>query len=298
MIPDESSPPSGSNRRGIGPDSASELAARLPPLEAAPTVAGSPAEPSREFTRGHRGAPPPALAPTEPGSRRPDRRAFLASAAAAGAAACGWDGGSTLKPVLAGVSRFNDRVSELLFSPSREAPKYDPAERSHTFPNYHISRMTPTLPDPEGWRLEVGGLVRTPLSLALEEVRALGRLTYTVKHHCVEGWSAVATWSGVPFRALAERAGMLPGARYVRFDSFDAGYFNGWDLKSAMHPETILAYGFNDRDLMPDHGAPLRLYAPHKLGYKLTKYLTRVTFAADRPGGYWEDQGYPWFAGV
>src|SRR2546425_108971 len=82
----------------------------------------------------------------------------------------------------------------------------------------------------------------------------LGRMTYTVKHHCVEGWSAIATWTGVPFQAFATLAGVQAEARYVRFDSFDADYYNGWDLKSAMHPETILAYGFNDRELMPEHG--------------------------------------------
>jgi len=231
-------------------------------------------------------------------SRNVDRRAFVAAGLAAGAAACGWDGGRGLRPVLHGTSRLNDWVSARLFSSGRRAPRYDPAERSRSFPNYHISRMTPVLDDPTAWRLEVGGLVRTPLALGVDEIRALGRITYTVKHHCVEGWSAIATWTGVPLAAVAERAAVQPAARYVRFDSFDAGYYNGWDLASAMHPETILAYGFNDRDLMPDHGAPLRLYAPHKLGYKLTKYLTRITFTAERPGGYWEDQGYPWFGGV
>jgi DMSO/TMAO reductase YedYZ molybdopterin-dependent catalytic subunit len=116
-----------------------------------------------------------------------------------------------------------------------------------------------------------------------------------VKHHCVEGWSAIATWTGFPFHTLADMVGVRPAARYVQFDSFDAGFYNGWDLESALHPQTILAYRFNDKDLMPDHGAPLRLYAPHKLGYKLTKYLTRITFTDERPGGYWEDQGYPWY---
>jgi DMSO/TMAO reductase YedYZ molybdopterin-dependent catalytic subunit len=87
-------------------------------------------------------------------------------------------------------------------------------------------------------------------------------------------------------------------ARYVRFDSFDSDYYNGWDLKSVMHPQTILAYAYNDRPLMMNHGAPLRLYSPIKLGYKLTKYLTRMTFTRERPGGYWEDRGYPWFGGV
>jgi DMSO/TMAO reductase YedYZ molybdopterin-dependent catalytic subunit len=114
----------------------------------------------------------------------------------------------------------------------------------------------------------------------------------------VEGWSAVATWTGLPFRVLADMVGVRADARYVRFDSFDSGYYNGWDLESALHPQTILAYEFNDETLGPDHGAPLRLYAPHKLGYKLTKYLTRITFTDERPGGYWEDQGYPWYGGV
>ncbi len=231
-------------------------------------------------------------------SRKIGRRGFVISTAAALLAACGWDGGRSFRPVLSGFSRFNDWVSGLLFSAGRRAPKYDTADRSRSFPAYHISAMTPALAEPEAWRLEVGGLVRTPLTLSADEIRGFETVKYTVKHHCVEGWSAIATWTGVPFQAIAERAGVLPEARYVRFDSFDAGYYSGWDLESAVHPETILAYGFNDQDLTPDHGAPLRLYAPHKLGYKMTKYLTRITFTAERPGGYWEDQGYPWFGGV
>ncbi len=227
-----------------------------------------------------------------------DRRRFLALGAAGLAGACGWDGGDTLRPALMAGSRWNDWVSARLFSPTRLARQYDAARRSTSMPSYFISGMTPTLPDPPAWRLEVGGLVRTPLTLSIDDIRSLARLTYTVEHHCVEGWSAVATWTGTPLRALAERAGVQATARYVRFDSFDEGYYNGWDLPSAMHPETLLAWGFNDRELMPDHGAPLRLYAPHKLGYKLTKYLTRITFTDKQPGGYWEDQGYPWFGGL
>lgn len=231
-------------------------------------------------------------------ARRIDRRAFLATGAAGLLAACGWDGGDTFAPLQRRASRFNDRLSEWLLSYDRPAPKYAESERSRSFPNYHISPETPRLEDPAAWRLEVGGLVERPVTLSLEEVRDLGRLRYTVKHHCVEGWSAIATWTGTPLRALAEYAGLRPEARYVRFDSFDEDYYNGWDLKSALHPETILAWEFNDEPLGPDHGAPLRLYAPHKLGYKLTKYLASVTFTAERPGGYWEDRGYPWFGGV
>ncbi len=141
-------------------------------------------------------------------------------------------------------------------------------------------------------------MIDRSLSLSLDDIRRYPGTTYTVKHHCVEGWSAIATWTGTPLRVIAELAGVQSGARYVRFDSFDQGYYSGWDLASALHPETILAYRFNDADLMPDHGAPVRLYAPHKLGYKLTKYLTRISFTDVRPGGYWEDQGYPWFGGI
>jgi len=222
----------------------------------------------------------------------PDRRNFIGASAAAVLGAFGLYEGRD------GAMRFNDWFSERLFSTSREAPKFDVSERSKSFPNYHVAADTPVLERPAEYRLEVGGLVRTPLSLNVDEVKALNRLTYTVEHHCVEGWSAVATWSGAPRPAIADKAGVKPEARYVRFDSFDQDYYNGWDLVSAMHKETILAYGFNDRDITPDHGAPLRLYAPHKLGYKLTKYVTKVTFTAERPGGYWEDQGYPWFGGV
>lgn len=232
-----------------------------------------------------------------------DRRSFFRLMAGGGtaslAAACGWDGGNVVRPLLLDMSRLNDWVGEkILYSGNRLAPQYDTSRRTARLPSYFISRVTPMLKDPAAWRLRVDGLVRRPQEFSLDDLRAMPRTTYTVKHHCVEGWTAIATWHGVPVSAVAERCEMLPQARYVRFDSFDSGYNNGWDLASAMHPQTILAYGMNDNPLSPAHGAPLRLYAPTKLGYKLTKYLVSMTFTAERPGGYWEDQGYPWFAGV
>lgn len=232
-----------------------------------------------------------------------DRRGFLRLGAGAGtaslAAACGWDGGNAVRPKLLSMSLLNDWVGEhVLFSPTRLARTYDVRERASALPSYFISDSVPMLQDPRAWRLKVDGLVGQPLSLSLEDVQRLPRVTYTVKHHCVEGWSAIATWSGVPVSAIAERCGMQPGARFINFASFDAGYSNGWDLASAMHPQTILAYAMNDRILGADHGAPLRLYSPTKLGYKMTKYLVSMTFTDQRPGGYWEDQGYPWFGGI
>jgi len=218
-------------------------------------------------------------------------------------AACGWDGGRVLEPRLRAFGRLNDWVSEkIFFSPTRLARQYPTTARtaSADFPSYSITfnhtREYPT--PPKGWALDVGGLVKQPVRLTPAMLEGLPRVTYTVKHHCVEGWTAIATWTGVPVSAVVSMVQPTPAARYLRFDSFDSRYYNGWDLVSAMHPQTILAYACNDRPLEKNHGAPLRLYSPIKLGYKLTKYLTAMTFTSERPGGYWEDQGYPWFGGV
>ncbi len=237
------------------------------------------------------------------------RRDFLRLGVVAGpaslVAACGWDGGPMLEPKLRAFSRVNDWVGErILLSPTRLASEYSVGARTPmpSFPGYSITFNNtggfPTLEKPATWALEVGGLVHKSMRLTRPMLEALPRVTYTVKHHCVEGWTAIATWTGVPVSVIAALVEPTAGARYLRFDSFDSNYYNGWDLASAMHPQTILAYGLNDRPLMMSHGAPLRLYSPLKLGYKLTKYLTRMTFTGHRPGGYWEDQGYPWLAGL
>ncbi|HEX4964938.1 MAG TPA: molybdopterin-dependent oxidoreductase [Thermoanaerobaculia bacterium] len=234
-----------------------------------------------------------------------DRRDLLRLGLTAGVAslatACGWQGGPLL-PALQGASRLNDWVGEKVFLSNHHlATQYPVTARTpeSAFPVYAISRPAlPQLTDPAGWALEVGGLVRRPVRLTLEMIQALPKVRYTVKHHCVEGWSAIATWTGAPLSSVVAMVEPTEKAQYLRFDSFDNGYSNGWDLTSAMHPQTILAYAFNDHPLGPAHGAPLRLYSPVKLGYKLTKYLTKVTFTSERHGGYWEDKGYPWLGGV
>jgi DMSO/TMAO reductase YedYZ molybdopterin-dependent catalytic subunit len=233
-------------------------------------------------------------------SRRDLLRLGAVAGPAAVVASCGWQGGP-LVPKLRAISLFNDWVGEkLLLSSTRLAPVYPHTKRTppYHFPAYSITHPPPQLADPAAWGLEVGGLVRKPMRLTLEMLQALPPVAYTVKHHCVEGWSAIATWTGAPLSAVIAMVEPKPEAKYLRFDTFDSNYFNGWDLKSAMHPQTILAYSFNNGPLGAAHGAPLRVYAPIKLGYKLTKYLTAMTFTAERPGGYWEDQGYPWLGGV
>jgi len=244
---------------------------------------------------------------TEPG-RGLNRRDLLRLGVVAGPlgalAACGWDGGPTLAPKLRLFSRINDWVGEKIFlGRQRLAPEYPVSVRTapQNFPSYSITyNDTGKFPGvaQDTWALEVRGLVRQPLRLTREMLEGLPRLTYTVKHHCVEGWTAIGTWTGVPVSVIAELARPLPDARYLRFDSFDSGYSNGWDLASAMHPQTILAFAFNNRPLTRERGAPVRLYSPIKLGYKMTKYVSAMSFTRERHGGYWEDQGYPWLAGV
>lgn len=200
--------------------------------------------------------------------------------------------------LLTAMDKWNEGVGRLLFSSNRLAPEEPESALTpeQDFPSYFIADDIP-LP-PAGWMLKVGGLVARPTVLQLEQLKRMPRTDMRVRHHCVEGWSAVASWHGVQLSEIAKLAGADSRTRFVEFRSFDGGYFSSWDLESSLHPQTILAYGMNGHDLYPDHGAPLRLYSPVKLGYKNVKYLTEVSFLPNRTGGYWEDQGYDWYAGV
>jgi DMSO/TMAO reductase YedYZ molybdopterin-dependent catalytic subunit len=151
---------------------------------------------------------------------------------------------------------------------------------------------------PDNWTLTIGGMVSKPGVLTIEQLKQMPRTDMRVQHHCVEGWSAVAAWHGVRVSEIAKIAGVDPRARYVEFRSFDDDYYSSWDWDSAMHPQTILAYGMNGHPLTAQHGSPIRLYSAVKLGYKMVKYLTAVNFLSKPTGGYWENQGYEWFAGV
>jgi DMSO/TMAO reductase YedYZ molybdopterin-dependent catalytic subunit len=200
---------------------------------------------------------------------------------------------------LKGMLRVNERFEGLLFSPSRLAPEASEKDLTpeHAFPSYFLADTMPF--PPSGWSLKVGGTVAHPGVFTLEQLKAMPRTEMRVRHHCVEGWSAVAAWHGLRLSELARTVGVDPRVRYVEFRSFDEDYWSSWDLGSALHPQTLLAYGMNGHDLHPDHGAPLRVYSAIKLGYKNVKYLTEVNFVPNRTGGgYWEDQGYDWFGGV
>ena len=224
------------------------------------------------------------------------RRHFLATVGAASLLT-----GCERNPIvqfLGAMQRWNEKAEAVIFSPGHLAPELPVSATTpeDAFPAYFVSESMPVTPP--GWVLKVGGLVKRPMVLTLGQLRAMPRIDMRVQHHCVEGWSAVASWHGVRLSEIAKLVGIDRQVQFVEFRSFDSGYWSSWDLASGLHPQTLLAYGFNGHPLYANHGGPLRVYSAVKLGYKSVKYLTEVNFLPHRTGGYWEDQGYEWFAGV
>jgi DMSO/TMAO reductase YedYZ molybdopterin-dependent catalytic subunit len=161
------------------------------------------------------------------------------------------------------------------------------------------------------WKLEVSGLVERPMKLTLAELRALPSRSQITRHDCVEGWSCIGQWKGAKLSALLDAAGLQPQARYIAFfcadtleETANGRYYETIDLIDAFHPQTILAYEMNYAPLKVEHGAPLRLRVERQLGYKMAKYVLHIkaidSFAglALGRGGFWEDRGYEWYAGV
>jgi DMSO/TMAO reductase YedYZ molybdopterin-dependent catalytic subunit len=162
----------------------------------------------------------------------------------------------------------------------------------------------------EDWRLLVRGLVNRPLALSLTELRAMPARTQITRHDCVEGWSAIGKWTGVPLGHVLKLAQLSPETRFIvlycadELERNDGGYYESMDMHDAFHPQTLLAYGLNDKPLPVANGAPLRLRIERQLGYKHAKYLMRIEAVArlddihGGKGGYWEDRGYEWYAGI
>lgn len=229
-------------------------------------------------------------------SRRSLLRTLPLGGLLVGAAAC--DSARPREGLLGAMGRVNDRAQELLFNPTRLAPELAPGSETddHDFPAYKIGDFYPALP--ANWALKVGGLCARPGLYSLEQLKRLPMTQVRVRHHCVEGWSAVASWEGVRVSELARLVGADGRASAVEFRSFENGYYSSWDRGSALHPQTLLAFGRNGLPIPARYGAPLRLYSAVKLGYKMVKWVSEVNFLPQPSGGYWEDLGYEWFAGV
>jgi len=249
-----------------------------------------------------------------------DRRGFLRTTllALGGAALAGCDRISqseTGSRILESAEAVNRRVQRFLSPSQALAREYTEADISAVFkPNGTLMPGTPLY---QGlmkggfadYRLEVDGLVGTPSRLSIDELKALGARTQITRHDCVEGWSAIGKWTGTPLAAVLDHVKPKPEARYVVFHCFDdmeedTPYYESVDLDEARHPQTLLAYGLNGDALPVANGAPLRLRVERQLGYKQAKYIRRIELVAsfadigDGNGGYWEDNGYEWYAGI
>jgi DMSO/TMAO reductase YedYZ molybdopterin-dependent catalytic subunit len=194
---------------------------------------------------------------------------------------------------------LNQSFGELLVKPQQLIPEFPKSVIDPKALLLNSYDGTPEI-DRDRYRLTIDGEVKFPMELNLKALNQLPQTSIIMQHVCVEGWAAIVQWGGFRLRDLAAMAQPKDSARYVLFQSADK-YTESWDLASALHPQTILADRMNGEILPDDNGAPLRLATPIKLGYKLSKWVTKVTFASQIPKGgkgYWEEQGYEWFGGI
>lgn len=259
---------------------------------------------------------------------RLDRRRFLTTAgiAASTLPLAGCDaldgllsGDSSVRAGLAAANGLTYRVQRMLIGADALAPEFSSSEirqgqrpNGSTDPNEeaYLALKTNNFSD---YRLQIHGLVEQPKSYSLEELRNMPARNQITRHDCVEGWSCIAKWSGVPLSRLLDEVKVKPEARFVVFHCFDSmnvglpetvGYYESIDLIDARHPQTILAYGCNDAPLAVANGAPIRVRIERQLGYKMAKYIRSIELASTLSpygrgrGGFWEDFGYDWYAGI
>jgi DMSO/TMAO reductase YedYZ molybdopterin-dependent catalytic subunit len=243
----------------------------------------------------------PGIGSHQPALALIERRLLLRRSLSLGALAmltgCDLSEDDAVDRVLWAMSRWNDKVQAALFDPNKLAPTYPESAVTDPFPfNAYYPESDVRTVDAAAWRLELSGLIADKSPWSLARLRALPQESQITRHVCVEGWSAIGRWSGVPFRTFLQRIGADTRARFVGFQCFD-GYRSSIDMATALHPQTILALDYGDMPLPPKYGSPLKLRVPTKLGFKNPKYIAALYVTNDNPGGYWEDQGYNWFSG-
>lgn len=210
---------------------------------------------------------------------------------------CDIDNNKDVETALSRMSQLNDRVQSWLFNPANLAPEYKESDISRPFPfNAFYGRDSiPQLTESE-FQLEVRGRVREITTWSLSELYQIQQVEQITRHICVEGWSAIGKWGGIPFSHFLRLSGANLSSKYVRFLCAD-DYYTSIDMASALHPQTILALTWDSQILPPEFGYPMKLRIPTKLGYKNPKHIRVIEVTNTYPGGYWEDQGYNWFGG-
>ncbi|HUN39918.1 MAG TPA: molybdopterin-dependent oxidoreductase [Acetobacteraceae bacterium] len=211
---------------------------------------------------------------------------------------CDLSDSNVVQRVLAGFSRWNDRVQAALFSDSRLAPTFPDAMAVQDF-RYNAWYGPDRAPDlkPDDYRLMLSGLIADKRPWTVEQLYALPQVSQVTRHVCVEGWSMIGKWTGAPLKTFLERVGADTTAKYVGFECAD-GYYEGMDMPTALHPQTIMAFYLSDELLPRKYGYPFKIRVPTKLGFKNPKFVTTIYVTNIRPRGFWTDRGYNWFSGI
>jgi DMSO/TMAO reductase YedYZ molybdopterin-dependent catalytic subunit len=235
-------------------------------------------------------------------ARQLERRLFLKQGLSLGAltllTGCDVTDTGAVQSALTGISSWNDRVQAALFNRTRLMPTYPESQavKDFRYNAYYGASQIPKV-DGETFKLDLSGLIDSRKPWTLRELYQLPQESQVTRHVCVEGWSMIGKWTGVPFRTFLQRIGADTTAKYVGFECAD-GYYSSIDMASALHPQTLLTFKISDELLAPKYGYPLKLRIPTKLGFKNPKWITAMYVTNRFPGGFWEDRGYNWFGGV
>jgi len=232
---------------------------------------------------------------------QPARRTFLQRSLTLGGlsllSGCALVDEDSIETALSKISRLNDQAQGWLFNPNLLAPTYPDSMITRPFPfnAFYAESEIPAVNE-AGYRLEVTGLVANKKTWTLAELRAMPQTDQVTRHICVEGWSAIGKWGGVPFASFLRQVGADTSARYIGFKCAD-DYYTSIDMATALHPQTLLTLTYDSQPLPLRYGFPMKLRIPTKLGYKNPKQIQAIFVTNTYPGGYWEDQGYNWFGG-
>jgi DMSO/TMAO reductase YedYZ molybdopterin-dependent catalytic subunit len=204
----------------------------------------------------------------------------------------------TVDTLLRRLSSMNDGAQARLFDPTKLAPTYTLAEVVRPFPfnaYYEQEALRPV--DANGYTLALAGLIADKRPWSVADLQALPVTEQITRHVCVEGWSAIGRWGGYPLGDFLRRVGADTRAKYVNFVCAD-DYHTSIDMATALHPQTLLATQWDGRAIPDAYGFPFKVRIPTKLGFKNPKQVVAMEVTNTYPGGFWEDQGYNWFAGL
>jgi hypothetical protein len=197
------------------------------------------------------------------------------------------------------VLDFNGKLAHGYLSGSHLMPTYSRDQVRWLKPNGDIGMDDGV--DSSKWAIKVsndeGG---SDINLSLKDIKALPKVEMITRFCCIEGWSTITYWGGTRFSDFTHKyfRPNLPPTKFVYLATPGEDYYVGLDMKSAMHPQTLLAYEQNGKPLADEHGAPLRLVIPVKYGIKNIKRVALIQYTDDRPADYWAEEGYDWFAGL